>query len=824
MKQRVKNLLFFGIEVFLLALLAITTWFVGIKRLETWNGPAGSLTNDLFVPAIMMNASRGFTNIEPADIPQLRAFLDFREQTFDAALIQPTISIIPLHPYQEYHRYLIYSVALAWRLLGISWEAIKYLILFYLILAVGCVYALSRLAMRPILAFAVSLGFLYAQAVLWTLPIIRDFAKAPFILGLLFILGMTVRFRLTKTQYVLLAIATGVLLGVGIGFRRDMMVFVPISLVILFLCKLKSAHWDLLLRIFSCLAVLFFFFTCGAPVHRALYRDGYVAAHDTIMGFASFSDHELGVLTPASYEKQYLLNDLFCTLKAHDAAKRGLTFPEEVYKVRCNEPEFDLEMKQAYVLLIWKTFPADMLTRAYAAVLRMATAIINSQYAVPRFFEKTGIWFMVGALLLVAARHPFEAWLMVLLLLYFCGYTSLQFAIRHAFHMSFIPYFFAALFFQQLGSQVLRLTKKNCSNTPQFASSFRKFTSGCGRTVGWLLLILSMTLVPLYWVRMYQERTVRALMDSYARSSRVTIPYRQEIWNNRCVFIPLEGRNCGLCQNMGMIVDIETRHIAASFANVNEPLDICMVYEWEGLPWDFSAPCTYHVKNPHEPLDFDYFFPVHETTTCKDWNHFVGISLPKEQAHFFQGFAQVSNLNELGPLINMIVPKQKDRFIPSQQLNIPWTGSEWTNYSVHKEFNPVQAEMEIKELLKESKNQEALERVEQVLVVRPRSIRFTFLLAEILQVLGETKRADQECLALLEYYPNAFVLYARLDRYFEEHGGVEGKVKGWTHVLKLYPHLNCASIYLKDAQNQVELHQSACKTYTTSCPLDLKPC
>ena len=192
------------------------------------------------------------------------------------------------------------------------------------------------------------------------------------------------------------------------------------------------------------------------------------------MGFASFSDHELGVITPASYEKHYLLNDLYCTLKAHDAAKRGVTFSPETYAKRCNEPEFDLEMKQAYVSEIIKTFPGDMLTRAYAAVVRIATAIVASPFPVVHFFENWGLWFTAGGLLMIAAVSPVRAWLMLLLLCYFCGYTSIQFAFRHAFHMSFVPYFLrigsaagsecvtfsARLFEIRLGKRIVRIMAK----------------------------------------------------------------------------------------------------------------------------------------------------------------------------------------------------------------------------------------------------------------------------------------------------------------------------------------------------------------------------
>ncbi len=798
-----------SLEILLPGILVIFSCRAGMQRLEGWNGPAGSLSNDLFVPALMMNVGKGFSNVEPSEIPELRAFLDFRAQKFELGLLHEDVKIIPLHPFQEYHRYLIYSVACIWRCFGVSWDAMKILILIYFCLAVLCVYGICRLGLCACSSFLASFGFIFAQPVLWTLPILRDFAKAPFILALIFLLGISIRRRLTLSQYFLLTLAAGVLLGAGMGFRRDMMVFLPVSIFFLMLCRLYSRKWAFMTRLAAVGLLVTLYIACGWPVHKALYRDGYVAAHDTIMGFASFSDHEIGLIEPASYEKHYLLNDLFCTLRAHDLAKRGVTFPVEVYHRRCNEVEFDHAMKRAYITEMLTTFPGDFIARAYAAVLRIATAIVPAKHPLAQSIERHALKFLFAGLLLIAAQKPVRAWLILVMLCNFCGYTSIQFAFRHAFHMSFVPYFFFFLCIEQIVRAGLRLVPRNHQspwiNSPKIIWAFPRATA---RAALWAVVTLAILYAPLSLARTWQHTKVKALKESYEQTALITVPYRVLQWNDRDIFIPMAGRKCHLCQSMGLIVDIETRQMAASFKDVDVPLDIQMIYEWEGLSWDFSAPATFVIRPDNLPVGMKYYFPVHEVTTCSDWNHFVGISLPKEQSQFFQGFEQVEDTGTLGLLVNMAIPDKEELFIAHQRLALPWTGGNWTPYRIYTDFDPFLTESRIKGMMNQGDLKGALELTDNTLILRPESIQFVFLKSEILDKMGESEGALRECRALLEVYPDTFALYARLDRFFNERGGAERRKHEWSTVLEQNPSLTCARYYLENAQEEITAEPS----------------
>src|SRR2546427_4547732 len=76
------------------------------------------------------------------------------------------------------------------------------------------------------------------------LPQLRDYAKAPFILTLILILGLLVVRPFTRRSLLTLATAYGAVMGVGLGFRNDLLINVLpfIATVALFLPVPIRAH------------------------------------------------------------------------------------------------------------------------------------------------------------------------------------------------------------------------------------------------------------------------------------------------------------------------------------------------------------------------------------------------------------------------------------------------------------------------------------------------------------------------------------------------------------------------------------------------------
>lgn len=785
------------LEVLFILVIAAAACKGGISHLDKWKGPAGSLTNDLFIPAVMMNAGYGFSNVDPVSVPGLRSFLDFQSPVFDLEKIPTTVMILPLHPYQEFHRYLIYTVAFAWRIQGVTWDAVKLLLLVYLFFSCLAVYGICRLAMNPVLALFVAITFVYSPAVGATLPILRDFAKAPFILATVLLLGVILFRQSTRRRFLLWALLAGVLLGAGMGIRRDMMVFVPISIVFLFLGNINTSRRALFTRFSAAVLLASAFVLVGWPIHKSLMQSGYLAAHDTIMGFASNSDRDLGLLEPASYEKHYLLNDMYSTIKAHYAAGLGATFPESVYQERAAEPDFDFEAKRAYVQKIIWTFPADMLARAYAAVMRATVGITPTPFRIGRY----GFWFTCIALVLIAAQSPIRAWLLLAMLCYFCGYTSIQFATRHAFHTSFVPFFFLGFLLHHGNALFWRWRRYNILEEPTTTEPlWRPYR----RALLWVLVTTMLFCVPLMAAQQIQYKKVETLRIAYESAGLEALGHEMLIWDGQPLITPTETVRASGFEGQCLLADFATGIVVAAFENAPPSLNLHAVYEWKGGIGDFGSPLHISQQNREHSFTGSLYFPVHEKTNYgTDWSRFVGLSMPEDVASCFRGLYKVKNLTDVNLLVNMLIAEEKDNFAHFQQLSIPWSGDvSWSPSPFGSGFSLQNDAMQIESYIADNDSARAIVLAKKALEQRPSSILFTTLLAEAYELKGETQESYNACTALLQLLPEVPAAYAELDSLFNLLGGSTRRLDMWSKILVDFPTLPLAEEYLRKATSE----------------------
>jgi hypothetical protein len=764
-------------EATCLCILVLCTVAYGISHLKNWQGPASSLTNDLFIPAVMMNAGHGFTNLDADDIPRLRDFLDFKQPSFSLDDIPEKPITITLHPYQEFHRYLIYSVAAVWYCCGVNWDAVVLLLVLLFLISTVLVYAISRQAANPVSSLLATLAFASSAAVVWSLPILRDFAKVPFILGLFLIMGWLIRDRLSYKRYYILSLTAGLIMGVGVGFRRDILVFVPLMLAMLAIVRFHTHSLSLPRRGIALLITLLSLFLAGLPVHLSLHREGSLAAHDTLMGFATYSDKELGLITPASYEKHYLLNDLYCTMKAYDAAKRGVTFPPGAYEEGWSDPHFDVKMKNAYLRkLIW-TFPADVLSRAYASVVRINTAFPPRPDSLLRSIEKYGFYFLFITFMLLAGKNPRIAFLLLIVLCFSCGITSLQFGVRHTVHLAFLPYFFAAFVLEFLlrGLRWFFLDGEDRTTRKKLKS----LCIGARRALLWMLMVALAFLLPWKGAQALQRRQLAPLVKHYEDARSRPLRYTTREWDGRILFIPLDYSPGEEPTGPHLIDHISSRLFEIRLANLPDNPDIQLVYEAEKEYWDFSAPLSCQLAPAAQASPQRYFFPVHESFFPGDTSHFIGISLPGNQHHCFMGFYEpkMEQLPEL--LMPMLLSSEEHSFLFWQQIQIPWTGTCSQRYTSKAEFQPFIAKTSIKDAIIKGNMQEALDQIEEALCHRPDSPEFTVLHLEVLEATGKMEKAEEEAVALLEAFQASEVASRQLNGFYERQGGTLRRDEAW---------------------------------------------
>ena len=179
-----------------------------------------------FAPAVLLACGRGY--VTPAvPTPALDRFLDGTVDTFSCDQLPPSTPAGELHFMQALYRYLMTAVAWQWKWSGISWSGLTPLFGILFALTLCAAYGLFRLAGPPLAALLAVVPLTVSAHHLGFLPQLRDYAKAPFILLLILIMARLAVTPLKRRRALLLAAAFGLVLGIGFGFRNDLLINIP---------------------------------------------------------------------------------------------------------------------------------------------------------------------------------------------------------------------------------------------------------------------------------------------------------------------------------------------------------------------------------------------------------------------------------------------------------------------------------------------------------------------------------------------------------------------------------------------------------------------
>ena len=431
---------------------------VGMVFTASW-GRTPHFYQEVFGPAVMWACGRGFVEPAPGRCASLDAFLNPdvhaghppEVDRFACGDLPADLETRPLQYFQQAHRYLLFAAALAWKLFGVAWSALIPLYGILYGVAAASLYGLFRLGMGRVWASAGVLLLVVSPVQLNNLVRLRDYAKAPFLLGALFLMALLVARPLSRRARLGVCAAGGLWLGVGLGFRMDVSVALPAfaMCVLVFLSGPLRRTWPD--RVLGVLLLAGGYMALGAPMLAA--QGGSAKYHYFLMGQAEIYDQRLGVGgAPYQAVHRYFDSEALAVVQAHAYNTRGKPQHYDFFT-----PEHDA-MGREVVRRMLHMFPADQMTRALAAIVRTVDELGSGEdNAAPREITNTfvrrlyvlharllglltryGRYAIAAALLLLAAHRLRLAFAAFFLVLYFAGYGAIQFASRHYFHMQFL--------------------------------------------------------------------------------------------------------------------------------------------------------------------------------------------------------------------------------------------------------------------------------------------------------------------------------------------------------------------------------------------------
>lgn len=586
-----------------LAIFCAATW-IGVRVVQ-WFRDAGGVQEfyqSEYGPAVMFVCGRGLHNPDTRQAPALAAFLSRASDSFACSDLPPAIPAGALTPFQTTGGYLQLAVALTWKVTGISWSRLAILngVLF------GCVatltYCVFRLALWRSFALLAMLPALMWSPNLMLAPQLRDYAKGPFLLAVICIMGVLVVQPADRLRTFAWSSMAGMVIGAGFGFRADLMIgLLPMALTIVFLLP---ATVSIPTRLAAVSLLALSFVVVALPALGG-YAKGGNTGHVSLLGLSSEFDRTLR-LQPSIYRFVDLYNDTLAFSIVNGFAVR---FEGKHDGVDLSTADYD-RTAASYLRELAATFPADVVTRTLAAMRVVPRYFLDVslepplwamsgesvQSGAPRLL-RTMYWLrggvsarlaplavpaVIASILGIAMASPRAAWLAVLVVVSFAGASAIQFHERHFYYLLFIPWLAFGIVAQAL------------LGAPALARDFTMRHVRQAVAVGAALAIAAGGAVLVS--RVLQQRSARRLFEQYESARRAPLRVDARPAGSAATRLTVPEWNAPLPHDAGRVV---TRFVAVQFLDTcpRSSVDLTVRYEARDPDADLSETMTVPMRD-----------------------------------------------------------------------------------------------------------------------------------------------------------------------------------------------------------------------------------
>ncbi len=672
LERRVSRL----IEALIALALFTSASLTGATYVATW-GDYTHFYQHNYGPAVMVALGEEYSDPDPSNDSEIRAFLEQRIDALDIAAAPSGTSVQKPRARQKNWAYLIYTVGFVWRLFGISWDS---LILLHGILygtMVVIIYGIFRLGMNRALAVTGAIVILLSPASLYYLPNLRDFAKAPFILMCVFLLGLIINSPLRKARLLGLALAYGAVVGVGVGFRADLLICIPPAVIVLTLF-LPGKPWQYMrLKLICILSMLAMFFCLSyypmSEPRGMLYHVMHIGLGDTYEQSLGTGGSTYSVGSQRFDEPNY--NRVTSYARRTLGVTDRMPYGGQAYA----------NAGKKYYLDFVKYFPADIMIRWHASVRRIldyapfvagkrikscsfTAMLLDMRWRYLGWLSGLGIWFGLAAVLSLATLGWRPALGTTFLIAYFAGYPAIQFNQRHFFHLEFVHFWVFLFVIQVLIHGASRLIKYR-SSQDKAQVSLSSFSRLCAdqfrRPALFSACLFALILVPLWGARLCQYYTVGKLYKDYdeARLEPVDFSATQR---GPMTWFTLEEEHADTPPKQKIELndgDILTDYLVAEF-DCRRPLEITFGYKRSNLlknfPYNsrslrknFSYNQTIWPGASNNSKNVKFYFPVYEGPSIWGEITFEGIGIRNVDAGLLKALYRVEHAGRFPFLLHL---------------------------------------------------------------------------------------------------------------------------------------------------------------------------
>lgn len=446
-------------------------------------------------------------------LPQWTAFLDRRLEFFPCDAIAG-LRLFEIGTSWEVQRYFHVALYAWFRLVGpsidgfITFQSASY--------AVTCVlaYLIFRLGMGRIVALACAAAIVWSPSHLTMAGLPLEYAKAPWVLASVWLCGVLVVRGSGGRSLGWTALALGLVAGIGIGFKPDVLVLVPLAVLtpLLFVDAARQAGRWRSLGAAALLVVAGVAIGGGAMLRRNFFAPTGSAFAIQVIGGQDWQTESLHASSPL-YDYGVTWDDTYVDAMINSYGRRVLG---ATVRLRF----FTLEMQHAanrMLVDLWTTFPGDLVLRVIVSIVRVVS------------LNGLSVLLPLAGAFVVLCRDKWSGWFVVLTTIYLSAAVSLVFQRRHIFHLEFIPWFLAGAVAQSILLAAAPVRDAFCERDWDrlFADArVRWLTPAFGAALS-LALVGGGTWILLTAARQYQQARLIRVVDHYVqmpRDARRVIP------------------------------------------------------------------------------------------------------------------------------------------------------------------------------------------------------------------------------------------------------------------------------------------------------------
>jgi hypothetical protein len=489
-----------------------------------------------FLSAAVLDAcGLGFNEYEPARTPPvLDEFIKRQTIALSCDALPRDQPLRAAGWFAVMHRYLAWLMTFIWRIRGVDWNVLATMFEAAGGAVAALAYTIGRLALNRVWAGALGLAVATSGLNLGYVTWFRDYAKAPFLLASLALHGWMVTRSRSARSLVALSVMQGMVVGIGLGFRTDILVAIPMFLLVVGVLLPRGVGLTLKWRATALVAFVVAFLLTGWPVLRG-YGQGGNIPHVMLLGLAQPFDEPLGIAAA-----HYAVNPTYwdfqteMQVRAHSRAM-GVDDWAAVSTV-----SYDRATAR-YLRAVVSALPADMLVRTYAAVLtvfKMPFSPLTTQYCRTLQGSLAGtacavrdhvfsplrrlplLPVSVFLVVMAALRLRLAAFLCACLAVY-AGTSMMQYDVRHAFHLEILALWTLAFAGQHLGTVARGIRRSIANGGEALLPTLRQWSKRATAVTAALVVVPAITLL---LVRDWQARHLSDLFERYVAADVQKLP------------------------------------------------------------------------------------------------------------------------------------------------------------------------------------------------------------------------------------------------------------------------------------------------------------